>query len=98
MFIICDSNGMVKDIATEQANLSRGYGFENYVLYENVVVNDIHIGDTFDGSTVTHNQTLGTAASQLQSYESIIQHKIRELAIAAAIADEELPSNYTDSY
>jgi hypothetical protein len=54
MFVICDSNNVVQDIASERANLSRGYGFPKYKLWAFVDHNlDIRIGDTFDGSTVT---------------------------------------------
>jgi hypothetical protein len=98
MFVICDSNGVVQDIASEQANLSRGLTFDNYVLYSNVTISDIRIGDTFDGTTLTPNATTRAANATQITQEGIIQQHIRQLGIAAAIADSSLPTEFIDFY
>ena len=98
MFVICDPDNVVQDIASEQANLSLGLSIENHILYSNVTVSGIRIGDTFDGTTLTPNQIKRAGVSAALGAESIIQHKIRHLAIAAAIADQELPEGFIDFY
>ena len=51
MWIICDENGRVQDIASSEANLSRGYDFPNYVKYDVANSIDVKIGDNYDGAT-----------------------------------------------
>lgn len=94
MFIICDSNNVVQDIATEKANLSRGYGRPDYKLYKNIKIGDIRIGDTFDGLIMTPNLAMRIAESQQQQTQVLINQKTRELSIAALKAEGKLPADY----
>lgn len=94
MFIICDSNNVVQDIASEQPNLSRGYTFSGYKLFGNVDVGDIRIGDNYDGKSLTPNQVVRAAEMQKQQNELLINQKTRELAVIALQAEGKLPGDY----
>jgi hypothetical protein len=96
MFVICDQNDIVQDIATEEANLSRGYTFPGYKLWIDADVGDIRIGDSFDGQVLTKNQTLRDEQLQKQQNEKLIQNKIRQTAIDALKATGDLPPDYKD--
>ena len=58
MWIITDENQTAQDIASEKANLSRGYTYPNYTVYEIPGVADVTVGDKYDGIKVTINEKL----------------------------------------
>ena len=94
MFIICDQNNVVQDIATEEANLSRGYGFTGYKLWTDAKAQDIQIGDTYKAGVLTENQQRRQEQLERQQNESKIRKKIRAIAITELKAAGELPVDY----
>jgi hypothetical protein len=92
MFIICDSNNIIQDIATEQANLSRGLKIVGHKIYE--TQGDIRIGDSFDGSLVVPNDLERSKIAQCAAAEVLIEAKKRELAITALKAEGKLPGDF----
>ena len=58
MWIITDKNQTVQDIASEQANLSRGYTYPNYTVYEIQGSVSVKIGDQYDGTKIIPNMKL----------------------------------------
>jgi len=96
MFVICDGVDVVQDIATEKANLSRGYNYPGYKLYEDVAVQDMLIGDTFKDGVLTKNQTLRQGQILRQEQEGKIGKMQRKLAIKQLKVDGELPSDFPE--
>ncbi len=94
MFVICDNLDVVQDVATEKANLSRGYTYPGFKLNEDVAVVDMQIGDTFKDGVLTKNQQKRDEQLQRQQNEQKITAKIRQDAIAALIAAGDLPAGY----
>jgi hypothetical protein len=88
MFIITDAFDVVQDLATEKANLSRGYNYPGYKLYENVELGDIRPGDTFDGVKVTHNNAAREEARRRALKRHLIQlHSDRDKAVTLKYDD-----------
>lgn len=96
MFVICDENDIVRDIATEENNLSRGYDFPAHKKYEGLA-GDFRVGDTFKDGVLTVNQEERDKAIVLQQNEQKIAAKTRAIAIAECIKDGELPPDFKDS-
>lgn len=97
MFIIVDANNIVQDIATEKANLSRGYNYPGYKLYENVTVGDIQVGDTFDGKAVTANSPERNKQRQLDIQRQLLMLQLEKAnaekvgqPLIAAIVNEDI--------
>lgn len=97
MFVICDENDVVQDIATEKANLSRGYSYPGYKIYPNIGNTDIRIGDTYKDGVLTKNQQERDKSNLRQQNEQKIAAKARAIAIAECIKDGDLPPDYTES-
>lgn len=95
MFAICDQNDVVQDIASEQANLSRGYSFPGYKLYPDVDIADIQIGDTFKDGVLTKNQAVRDEAIQHFQNEKKVSDRMRANTIAELITEGKLPADYT---
>jgi hypothetical protein len=54
MFVITDSFDVVQDMATEEANLSRGCNYVGYKLYKNVrLLGNVQVGDKMKKTQVT---------------------------------------------
>jgi hypothetical protein len=96
LFVICDQNDIVQDVATEKANLSRGYTFPDYRLYETIQGCDIRIGDTFKDGILTANQQLRDQAQQAAVNEAKIQRQVRAKAIAELKASGDLPGDFPE--
>lgn len=97
MFLICDQNDVVQDVASEKANLSRGYGFPDYKLYENVEVGNAFVGDTYKDGVLTPDANRVLLQAEKQTQERKIAAKARAVAIAECIKDGDLPPDYTES-
>ena len=94
MFLICDQNDIVQDIATEKANLSRGFGFEKYKLYENVDFKNAFVGDHYiDGVIIPNGPKQQERELRLQQ-ESMISAKAREIAIIELKKEGKLPPDF----
>jgi len=94
MFIVCDQNNIVQDIASEQVNLARGYAFPGYKLHADVKVQDVRIGDTFKDGVLTKNQMLRQKNIDRAANEQKIADKIRKKAISELIGNGDLPAGY----
>ena len=94
MNIICDKNNIIQDISTEIANLSRGYTFADYKFYQDLEIEDMRIGDTFDGANHIKNNQIRIDEQTEQANEQKIQDKIRADAVNALIAAGQLPAEY----
>ena len=94
MFVICDQIDRVQDIATEKANLSRGYNYPGYKLWPDAKAGDIQIGDTFKDGVFTKNQAKRNERLQHQQNEQKVQDKIRAMAIGQLIKEGALPAEY----
>lgn len=93
MHIIVDSNNVIQDISTEKANLSRGYGYPGYKLYE-IENCDVIVGDFFADGKVVKNEQIRAEIEQVRQNESKIENKQRQIAIAALKAEGQLPPDY----
>ena len=96
MFVICDQNDIVQDVATEENNLSRGYDFPDHKKYEDLA-GDFRVGDTFKDGVLTENQEERDKAVLLQQNELKIAAKTRTIAIAECIKDGDLPPDFKDT-
>jgi len=96
MFVICDGVDVVQDIATEKANLSRGYNYPGCKLYLDVNVEDIRLGDVFKDNVLTKNQSLRQEQILRQEQEGKIGKMQRKLAIKQLKIDGELPSDFPE--
>ena len=97
MFLICDQNDIVQDVASEVANLSRGYGFPDYKPYGNVTVGPVFVGDTYKDGVLTPDPNRVQLQAEKQTQERKIAAKARAIAIAECIKDGDLPPDYTES-
>lgn len=97
MFVICDQTDVVRDIASEEANLSRGYNYPGYKIWIDVTVGDIRIGDHYVDGVLIKNQVERDKAIVLQQNEQKITDKSRAIAIAECIRGGELPPDFEDS-
>jgi hypothetical protein len=62
-FVICDSAGVVQDLASQEANLSRGLPYLAAGGHQYTVASlDAWIGDHFDGTTLTQDSPLRAQA------------------------------------
>lgn len=93
MFVICDKNGVVQDIASEKANLSRGYTFADHKIWADVV-GDIRIGDTIENGVLINNQQIRDDAFEQQQVERLVVQKTRQLAIDALVLEGKLPPDF----
>ena len=93
MFVICDKNNIVQDIATEMANLSRGYDFDGYKLCD-IEIDDIRIGDSYINGIHTKNIQIRTDVLARQINEMKITNKIRAIAINALKNAGDLPADF----
>lgn len=96
MFVICDRNDVVQDIATEEENLSRGKLFSDYKLYENVTETDMIIGDDFKDGVLIKNDQLRHETFEKAETERKIASKTRAISIAELIKAGELPADFED--
>ena len=94
MFIVCDQNNIVQDIASEQVNLARGYTFPGHKLHAGIKDQDIRIGDTFKDGVLTKNQMLRQENIDRAANEQKIADKIRKKAISELIGNGDLPAGY----
>lgn len=97
MFLICDKNDLIQDMASEKANLSRGYGFEDYKLYEVKGMAGAAIGDTFKDGILIKNDQLRYEIAEKAETERKIHAKARAVAIAECIKDGDLPPDFKDT-
>ena len=95
MFVICDQNGIVQDIASEKINLSRGYDFTGYKLFE-LNIPDLKIGDTYKDGVYTKNQVIRDQLLTGGQNEKKIQERVRKIAIDQLKAEGKLPADYTE--
>lgn len=75
--VICDLSDVVVDIASEEANLSRGYQLPRFKEYLGLPDMDIAIGDTFDGVTVTPNKKVRDYDRKLALQNHLIDLHVR---------------------
>jgi len=97
MFILCDKNNKIVDMATREENLSRGYEFDGHELYKNVDkkrVSGAIIGDSFDGVVLAINDSLRFERAEAALVETKIRQKLRRLAVDALKSEGELPADY----
>ena len=94
MFIICDNKDVIQDIASDKANLSRGYQFAGHKLYENIDIFDGTIGDVFKDGQVLINETNKQERELRSQQESMITAKSRELAIVELKREGKLPPDF----
>ena len=99
LYIITDKDNKITDISTRKENLSRGYTFPDYHEYFDVIgLEDVRVGDMFDGKVLTPNKTLRQVQTEQEVYENKIQVQIRvqtrEIAISDLKAKGELPQDY----
>ena len=98
MFLICDKNDVVVDMASERANLSCGYAFDGYKQHDDVKPIGIMLDDTYRDGILTQNpQTRLDMLQKISDHEKI-QSKIRAIAIEALKASGELPADFKDPY
>lgn len=97
LHVITDSAGVVVDIASEHANLSRGYtfpGFKEYTDLDPALFGGLQIGDSFNGVTVTVNAAARQARLDAAANEAKVQARMRALAIADLKSKSEIPADY----
>ena len=93
--IITDAAGVVVDISSNKANLSRGFTFPGYKEYADIEPpGDIRIGDYFDGENVTPNIEERAAQAEKAANEAKIQRHMRDLAIKELKKEGQLPPDY----
>lgn len=98
MYLICDENDVIQDLATRKENLSRGFRFANYKLYEDVDFGGslIVVGDTYrDGKLIVNNEIRQQEAEKATN-RGKINDEIRRFAIEALKQRGELPPDYTE--
>jgi len=93
MFVICDKNGVVQDIASEKANLSRGYTFPDPKFWADVQ-GDARIGDTIENGVLIKNQQVRDEMFEQQQVERLIFQKTRQIAIDALVLEGKLPGDF----
>lgn len=96
MFVICDDKNVIQDIATEKNNLSRGYEYPGFKLYENVNIGNGMVGDTYvDGQLYIDIDILNDRQIQ-QERRLMIDDEIRRIAIDKLKSEGKLPPDYTE--
>ncbi len=96
MFIICDQDDLIVDIATRQENLSRGYTHPGYKLHVIAVGIDARIGDTYKNETLTENQAERDKVKTRAEQEKKISDQIRSAAVDVLKAAGQLPADFED--
>lgn len=94
MFVICDQNDVIQDVATEEKNLSRGYTFPERKIYKNIKLDEVMIGDIFKDGVLTKNEQLRFDIMQKTNDEAKIAAQTRKVSIDQLIAEGQLPASY----
>ena len=94
MFVICDKNNLVVDMATRQENLSRGFQSVDYKVYADVTEIDMLIGDTFADDILTCDPALRLQIQEQAANETKIADYTRQTAIDDLIASGDLPPDF----
>ena len=95
MYIITDKKNIIQDAATRRENLSRGYGFDGYVMHEIADMEAFQIGDLYEGRKIIscpENHIVNT----IDDEEAKIQAEIRAIAIERLKSKGELKSDFID--
>ena len=96
MFVICDQNDVIQDIASEEINLSRGHNVPGAKLHINIGELDLQIGDTFKNGVLIKNLQKRQERFEIQQNESKIQNHIRAAAIDELKVTGDLPADFID--
>ena len=96
MFFIIDKNDVIQDIASERANLSRGYGFEDHKIFVTENMLGAGIGDTYKDGLFLIDIDRKAAEEVTRTQEALINDEIRAIAIAKLKSEGKLPEVYTE--
>lgn len=96
MFFIIDKNDMIQDIASEQVNLSRGFGFEDHKIYQTENMLGATIGDTFKDGLFFIDINRKAAEEVMRTREALISNEVRAIAIAKLKSEGKIPADYTE--